>query len=194
MLLAHGMELFGQQRNNFGGNGGAAAGAGGVDIGIILCFWGLAFLVGITIQCLFLNSLSKCLKQIAPRNRTMEPGQVWLNLIPLFNYVWMFITIIRLSESLDAEYRSRRMSGDGDFGKQTGIIFMVLSLIGCGCIGFIFLIMYWVKIAGFTKELQSSARPRDEEFEDDDRPRRRPRDEDDRDRNDDDDYRPRDRR
>ena len=191
MLLAHGIELFAQPGNNFGGNNGAAPGAGGAELGIVLCFYGLAFLVGFTIHCLFLNSLSKCFKQIAPRTRTMEPGQVWLNLIPLFNLVWMFITIIRLSESLDAEYRSRRMSGDGDFGKQTGIIYMVLSLIGCGCIGFIFLIMYWVKISGFTKELQSGARPRDEGFDDDDRPRRRPRDDND-DRRDDEDYRPRD--
>ena len=121
----------------------------------------------------------------------MEPGQVWLNLIPFFNMVWMFITVIRLSESLDREYRDRRLPGDGDFAKQTGIIYLVLSIIGCGCIGIIFYIMYWSKISGYGKELRADGGSRGRDRGDDrgdDRPSRRRREEDDRPRRDDRDY------
>ena len=155
MLLAHGMELFAQAGNGVGagGNANAQPGLGGQEMLLLFCFYGVAIAVGLVIQCFFLNTLSKCFKEIAPRNRSMEPGQVWLCLIPLFGTVWIFITVLRLAESLEKEYRSRGLSGDGDFGKQNGLIYLVLSLIGC-CIGLIFWIMYWMKIAAYTKELR----------------------------------------
>ncbi len=105
----------------------------------------------------------------------MEPGQVWLNLIPLFWVVWMFITIIRISESLKNEYQDRRLRADDpEFGKMTGILAMVLSLVGCAPIGLIFFIMYWVKISKFKNELiNSKKRGSSSDFDDEeeDRPR-----------------------
>lgn len=150
------------------GNGGAAPpGPGGAEWAMILCFYGVAFTVGITIQIFFLLTLSKCLKEIAPRNRSMEPGQVWLCLIPLFGTVWALITILRIAESLEQEYRSRGLRGDGDFGKQNGIIYFVSAFI-CGCISIVFFIMYWMKIAGYTKELRERGGSRSRERTDDD--------------------------
>jgi hypothetical protein len=32
----------------------------------------------------------------------MEPGMVWLNLIPVLSLVWQFITVIRVAESLES--------------------------------------------------------------------------------------------
>lgn len=161
----------------------------GTMAGIFICY-GVLFVVAIVINILFLLALSKCLAQCSPRNRTMEPGQVWLNLIPLFGIVWMFITIIRISESLQNEYHARRLRPDDpEFGKMTGILYMVLSLIGCGPIGLIFFIMYWVKIAKFKNELIDSKRGgrADYDDEEEDRSRRggRRRDEDDDDEEDD---------
>lgn len=156
----------------------------------ILLFYGVVLVVVLVIQVLFLLSLSKCFQQISPRNRQMEPGLVWLNLIPVFQLVWLIITIIRLSDSLRDEYYDRRLRGDGDFGKTMGIIFFVTWLL-CGPLALIFLIIYWVKVAGYTRQLATSDRGGDygdyDEDDEDDRPRRRrrPRDEDDRDDEDD---------
>jgi hypothetical protein len=140
---------------------------------------------------MFLLSLSKCFSEISSRNRQMEPGQVWLNLIPLFNLVWIIITIIRLADSLRDEFDDRRLDGDGDYGKTLGILYFVFSLtIVCGPVGLVCFIMYWVKVSGYTSTLRETDRAGkgsrrnrkyddDIDEDDDDRPRRRRRDEDD---------------
>ena len=172
----------------------------GAMAGMLVCQLVVAVVI-LAVQIFFLLSLSKCLAECSPRNRTMEPGQVWLNLIPFFNLVWLFITVIRISESLKNEFQARRMrSDDPEFAKMTGILYIVLS-IACGPIGWIFWIMYWLKISAFKNELINNKKgggseddyddqPRrgrgqrdavDDDDEEDDRPRRprRPRDDDD---------------
>jgi hypothetical protein len=175
-------------------NAAQQAGALGPAV-FILCFYGVAIAIALGIQIMFLLTMSKCLRNIAPENRQMEPGSVWLCLIPLFGLVWAIIMILRVSDSLKDEYRDRRLRGDGDFGKTTGILYIVLSFV-CGPVGLIFFILYWVKIAGYSRELAETGgedRPRRRrgdddgaDDEDDDRPRRRRRrdddEEDDRDR------------
>jgi hypothetical protein len=183
--------LFAQQ-NKFGqqpppGGGGDAAAAAGFFI-LYMVAIGIFGVVMLVLQILFLMSLSKCLAAVSSRNRKMEPGQVWLNLIPFFNYVWLILTILRVSESLENEYESRGLRGDGDFGKMMGIMYYV-SMFVCFCVTPILLILYWMKIAGYTKALteggggsRSRSRARDDDYDDDDdRPRRRRRDEDDED-------------
>lgn len=159
------------------------ANAQGPDAGAmigVLCVYGVILAVAVGIQVLFLMSLSKCFKQIAPRNRQMEPGQVWLNLIPLFNLVWMILTILKLADSLRDEYEDRGLRGDGDYGKTIGLVYIISAIIGCSPVALVCFIMYWVKVAGYTRELTGSRRGRGDE--DDDRPSRRSRDdEDDRD-------------
>ena len=108
----------------------------------------------------------------------MEPGQVWLCLIPIFGFVWTIIMILRIADSLKDEYYDRGLRGDGDFGKTLGIIYIVTSFF-CGPVAIVCFIMYWVKIAGYTKALMAD--PGEYDDEEDDRPRRRRRDEDDRD-------------
>jgi hypothetical protein len=169
----------------------AGPGAGEMA-GMLLCY-GVVIVVAIIINIFFLLTLSRCLGQCKPRNRTMEPGAVWLNLIPLFGLVWMFITIIRISESLQNEYRYRGMRADDpEFAKMTGILYMVFSFF-CGPVALVFFIMYWAKIAGFKNALMSSRGRRRDDIDDDydDRPRRGRRDDD---FDDDDDRPPRDRR
>jgi hypothetical protein len=159
----------------------AAAAAGGMALIMVLLY-----VVLIIAQILFLLALSKCFKEISPRNRTMEPGQVWLNLIPLFGTVWIFLTVLKLSESLENEFRYRGRPQEGDYGKTLGLVFLISGFI-CGCVTPVVWIMYWIKVAGFTKLLQSTrGKPRkrrveEDEDEEEERPRpkkRRPRDDD----------------
>lgn len=173
------LELFAQiNRNPPPPNAGAGAAGAGFGLAMI-AFYFVLIVVILAVEIMFLISLSKCLKEIRPRNRTMEPGQVWLNLVPFLNYVWIFLTVIRVSESLEKEFRSRRLPQDGDYGKTMGLIGCVSAFVCC-FVTPIFGIIYWVKIAGYTKLLRGApSRGRDTDDYDDDRPSRRRDDDDD---------------
>ncbi len=195
----------------------AQAGGGGADKNevavIILTVGGGIFVVaGLAIKLLFLLTLKRALEQCAPHNRKMEPGQVFLNLIPCFGAIWMFFTVSRVGQSLRDEFDERGVDEYGDFGQQLGISYASLILawiipyVGFlfGIAGVICWIVYWVKIAGYARQLSEGdsyreerddyrRRRRDEQRDsdrqrddDDDRPSRRRRDEyDDRDDEDD---------
>jgi len=150
-------------------------------------------IVILAIQCLFLMTLSRCLARCARRNRTIEPGQVWLNLIPLFNLYWMYVTVTKVAESLENEFRDRGLHRKGEtYARGIGLGYWG-CMIGTQIIGIIpfvnmvspllaaavavLWILYWVKIAGYAKRLDQDGgdddRDRDEEerddLEDDDR-------------------------
>jgi hypothetical protein len=169
-----------------GGGGGDAGAALGGLMCLLIPFLILA--IAFAIHIFYLLACSRCWAEISPRNRGMEPGMVWLCLIPLFGFVWHVVMMFKFVESLRAEYRYRGMRGDGDFGQLATILYLIglvvpfLSLIG--------FIVHWVKISGYTQELRRThGRSRgdydDDDYDDDDddydRPRRRRRDRDDRD-------------
>lgn len=52
----------------------------------------------------FVITQQKTLKAVQPENRRMHPGLVWLQIIPLFNYVWAFIVVRRIADSLAQQY------------------------------------------------------------------------------------------
>ncbi len=120
----------------------------------------VGLLVGIAIMVFFLLTLQKCLKEVSEANRTMQPGMVWLNLIPLFNLVWIFITVIRLSESVVAEGEARGAHVE-DGGKTMGLVYAIalvasiIPLIGfiSAVVALVAFIIYWVKISGYRKSL-----------------------------------------
>jgi len=149
-----------------------------VVIGVTCVFLLIALVVGVC----FLLSMSKALSRCKPRNRTMEPSMVWLNLVPCLNIVWQFLTVIRVSESLKNEFQDRGWDDRGDFGKGMGITGLCLNIAGAlpipilqlvlGLASLVCLIMYWVKVAGYSNELAGGGSGR--EYDDyDDRPRKR---------------------
>ncbi|MBM3983993.1 MAG: hypothetical protein FJ304_27735 [Planctomycetes bacterium] len=142
--------------------------------------------VVLLIYIFFLLTLQKALSRCRPQNRTMEPGMVWLNLIPLFNIVWHFITVIRVSSSLTNEFRARgRHSKGEDYAQTIGITSLALNLAGiipllgivcgliipllgivCGLAALICWIIYWSKVAGFSARL--AATPATDYYDEDD--------------------------
>jgi hypothetical protein len=179
------LQMFAQV-NQPGGKVGGGADMAGV-MGMCVCY-AVVLVAAITVQVFFLLTMSRALRECSPRNRTMEPGMVWLNFVPFLNIVWPIITVLRISESLQNEFRSRRLpSDDPDFGKMMGIIGYVCNFV-CPGVNAIFWIIYWVKIANYGKQLREDrgGGDRGDRLEDDydERPRRR-RDRDD-DRDDDD--------
>jgi len=118
----------------------------------------------------FLIAQQNTLKSIKPHNRKMQPGEVWLQLIPLFNLIWQFIVVGRISDSIRNEINDRNLNSflgiaDPLFANDLtrrptydmGLTFCILSL--CGCIpllggiasiaGIVCWIIYWTQIVAY---------------------------------------------
>jgi hypothetical protein len=130
---------------------------------------GIYLVVGLIEMCMSVGlafAASRALSQCRPRKRTMEPGQAWLNLIPIFHLVWQFFTVNRVAESLRREVRSRGLTIRDDFGKGLGIPMCIMRLITCTWpISVICFLVYCVRISGYTKRL--IANDEDDEDKDD---------------------------
>jgi len=121
----------------------------GIVIGAIVGL-GIAVVIGV-FYCL---TLQNALKAVSPVNRKMEPGQVWLLLIPFFGLIWHFFVVSRVSESIGDEYKSRGVPEDPKPAYGLGLAFCITScctwipvLGGIASIGgLICFIIYWVKI------------------------------------------------
>jgi len=64
------------------------------------------------ILALYLLTLQRAMSRCSPRNRTMSPGLVWLQLIPVFGLYWHFKNVTELSRSLANEYHARGATVD----------------------------------------------------------------------------------
>ena len=113
-------------------------------------------------QIFYLINMQNTLKAVRPHNRKMEPGQVWLMLIPLFGLVWQFIMVNKMADSLKAEFAERKINvGEDRPGVNLGITYCILLC--CSIIpflgvlaalgGLVVWIIYWVKIAEFKSKL-----------------------------------------
>jgi hypothetical protein len=141
----------------------------------------LLLIVAILIAVFYLLTLQKALSRVSRRNRLMEPGMVWLSLIPLFNIVWNFFIVTRIPDSLRNEFRDRGQDDGSDYGKGIGLtnaiigvasiplsvmrnvseaakqleLTMVFALIEgvLGLVSLVLFIIFWVRIAGYSKQL-----------------------------------------
>ncbi len=131
--------------------------------------FGLAFLAIILVAAVFyILTLSRALEKCSPASRTMEPGMVWLLLIPLFNIVWSFLVVFALGKSLGNEFRLRNLPSPSlEPGKSIGLAMCIcgacgiIPLIGLipSFVGLVLWIIYWIKIAEFSRMLDSPALP-----------------------------------
>jgi len=113
----------------------------------------------------YLLTLQNTFNEIKIENRKMQPGQVWLTLIPIFGIVWQFIIVNNLADSLQLEFSQRNINvGEDRPGIGIGLAYCILfccSIIPflgilTGLAGFICWIIHWVKIANFKATLQHS--------------------------------------
>jgi len=91
----------------------------------------------------------------------MPPSQVWLALIPLLNFVWQFLIVVRVASSLRSEFLRREIPLTEEPGQTLGIAQCVLALL-CWIPGISWItavpslicwIAYWVKIANYSRRL-----------------------------------------
>jgi hypothetical protein len=138
-------------------NGAVAAGMFGVFL--------IAFAVMLIPAIFYLLTLQKAFNRCAPENRAMAPALVWLMLIPLFNLVWHFFVVINLAKSLGAEFQKRGIAEEPEPGKKLGLLACILSCCGiipllgflCSLGALVCVILYWIKIAGYSAKLAAPA-------------------------------------
>jgi divalent metal cation (Fe/Co/Zn/Cd) transporter len=113
----------------------------------------------------YLRTLQNTLQFISPENRKMPPANVWLLFIPIFNYVWHFIIVIKLADSIKSEALKRNVFlQEGKPGYDIGIAMCVLHccsfipIIGgfAGLGVLVCWIIYWVKIVNYKKQLEQT--------------------------------------
>jgi hypothetical protein len=138
---------------------------------IIIVVLGLLFLIP---AIFFLLSQQNTLKAIRPENRFMNPGEVWLQLIPLFNIVWQFIVVTKIAKSIKKELASRDQfsfdTNPGDYVDlesdrptyQIGMAMCILVTIGAipvigtlfSLAGLVCWIIYWVKLSQYKSQIE----------------------------------------
>ncbi len=99
------------------------------------CGVGLLFL-GLAIWMLYL--VYRAAASIPSEHRRMDPGLVWLMIIPLFQIVWAFFVARRVSGGLVDAFESHGLDR-GDCGRFKGMAFaicsvaqMVVAIVGSG--------------------------------------------------------------
>lgn len=138
-------------------------------LAVFLGILAVMLLIGLAIGVFYCLTLSKALNQVSERNRLMQPGLVWLLLIPCIGFVWHFFIAIWVPDSLKKEFKSRGMNDGSDYGKLMGLLASgsgiaanvvgVIPFIGgplggvIGLAGLVLFIIFWVKIAGYSSEL-----------------------------------------
>lgn len=130
-----------------------------LGIGIVMILF--SALIGFFVAVLYLLTLQNLLKKVSSESRVIEPGKVWLMLIPLFNLVYAFILYPKISESVKNEFLKRGLADSGDYGRSLGTAMAVLGLCGFipvlgGLAGFanlVIWIIYWVKMSEYKSKL-----------------------------------------
>jgi|GEM_PF-230721 len=137
---------------------------------LMIGFLVLVIALGIAIP--YLLTLQRTLEAVSPENRRMQPGMVWLLLVPLFGYVWSFMVVTAIADSLDLEYRKRNIPRDPRPTYTLGITMAVLSVCGgvliyipflnligllIGLVNLVLWIIYWVQVAEHKNTLRSGA-------------------------------------
>lgn len=113
----------------------------------------------------YLITLQSTLNLVKFENRKMQPGQVWLIIIPLFGIIWQFIVVNAIADSLRLEFQQRNINVDEERpGSGIGLAYCILQ--ACTLVPFVnFLtalpsficwIIYWVKISNYKSTLQHS--------------------------------------
>ncbi|MBK7294150.1 MAG: hypothetical protein IPI84_10365 [Holophagaceae bacterium] len=120
--------------------------------------------VAIAVGVFYILTMQKALNLVGDRHRKMEPGMVWLMLIPLFNLVWHFFVVKNVSESIKS-WAAEHQQNVGDGGYTIGLVACIANCCGiipivnliAGPTSLVCFIIWWVKIAGFNKLMSGRA-------------------------------------
>jgi hypothetical protein len=132
---------------------------------------GIVILLGVFLLpwFFFLLNLHTLLNRVSPVNRAMPAAHVWLNFIPVFNLGWFLYTVVKVRDSVRAEYRSRGWPVEGDLGYNVGLATGVLAIVtfimgwvpllgwALGIAQLVCWIIYWLRTHELKNQLEMSA-------------------------------------
>lgn len=114
----------------------------------------------------FLITQMNTIRQIDEENRSIKPGQVWLQLIPFFGLVWQFFVVTRISDSIRRQLYGAPLSTENGSAHerptyQIGMAYCVLICLTAvpfisavaSLAGIICWITYWVKLHGYKEKM-----------------------------------------
>lgn len=129
--------------------------------------WFIFLLGGAAAMITWMVVMNKALDQVSHDFRRMEPGAVWLSLIPVFGFVWNFLVTNAVAEGIVKEFHARNiMPSEQKPGYSFGL---TGSIMLCCCIipyagvviaiiGLIMMVMHLVRISEYNRVLQQSGR------------------------------------
>ncbi len=103
---------------------------GAPEAGILALIFGVlvGFLViGLIINAVICYFISTWLKKVPAQHRKMEPGMVWLLMIPCFPIVWNFFVFQRVPDSFKSYFDSVGRTDVGDCGKGIGLAYAICA-------------------------------------------------------------------
>jgi hypothetical protein len=129
---------------------------GGV-VGLIMIAVGLAVMIFVCLK------LKQALERVPAAHRKMEPNQVFLFFIPIFNLFWIFMLVTKIPDSLKSYFDSVGNFGVKDCGKTLGLIWAIGSLVSVvpflGCLtsigALVCLVMFVLRVTELSKQIPS---------------------------------------
>jgi hypothetical protein len=107
----------------------------GQQVMLILFLVGVAIplVIGVAITIATILLASNALKAVPPQYRRIEPGMVWLLLIPLINVVWTFFVFPGVSRSFQRYFAAQGRTEHGDCGERIGLWFAICFAVCWAC-------------------------------------------------------------
>lgn len=126
----------------------------------------LIFII-IILAILFIRSIFKLYQTAVPEHRTIEPIMTWLLMIPIFNFVWLFVVLRSVQQLLYKELKERNIEFKGERLYNIGVVlgvsnvFVLFPYIRYLTIplSFILFFIYWHSIKRYHQLLLSDPLP-----------------------------------
>ncbi len=101
--------------------------------GLLGCGMGLAFfflvsLVGLVVGLVISYLLFDAERKLPQAYQKIVPGLVFLLVVPVFNLVWIFVVVLKVSQSFQAYFASRQRAGVGDAGQAIGLAWAITAI------------------------------------------------------------------
>lgn len=146
---------------------GALSAISAVGLVALILIGILIAIVSLVIFGFYLKTLSKALLKCKEENRKISHKHPWLLYIPLFCFIYNFIVVINVTDSLRAELKSRNKDLNNDLwdyidmGKSLGLWYSVLNaanlipLINSFTIlpSLVVWVLFWYRIRTYSKLL-----------------------------------------
>ena len=127
--------------------------------------FGSIIAASIVLNVIWIILLVGPLKKIPPEHRAIEPGLVWLLLVPCFAMFWNFMVFQQIPQSFQRHFSSQGRTDLGDCGEQLGLwCAITVAMTGVPCVQYIaapasliLLIIFLVKIHTLKGQISSTS-------------------------------------